>query len=316
VPGNGFFAPTSPWNAAVAPSTPLDSQSPARIAALVASIAASVGRYQPPAINVSQFSTPLYVVGPDTPGVSVKIDNQFGGGLRAALSTGVPIPSTARAAGGTDAHLSVYQPSSDTLWEFWGAWVAADGWHASWGGAMRQVSSNPGYYSNSVWPGASDNEGWSWGATASSLPVAAGLIRSAEIVAGSIPHALAVGIPDACAGAFVWPAQRMDGTDSNANCLPEGAKLRLDPSVNVDALPLSPIGRVIARAAQQYGMIVRDVTHSALVFYAEDPATGGTTAYGAGGPLGDVTSAGALSGFPWGSLQMVAAPVCMRAPCG
>jgi hypothetical protein len=167
-----------------------------------------------------------------------------------------------------------------------------------------------------VWPGVSYSEGWSWGATGTSIPVAAGLIRASEIAAGYIPHAIAASVPDACASWFVSPAQRSDGNDANFNnCVPEGARLRLDPSLNVDALPLSPIARVIARAAQQYGIIVRDVTHSTFTFYGEDPKSAGTLVYGAGGPLGDVGHYSMFSGFPWRSLQVIAAKQCKAAPC-
>jgi hypothetical protein len=97
--------------------------------------------------------------------------------------------------------------------------------------------------------------------------------------------------------------------------MPEGARLRLDPALNVDALPLSPIAKVIARAAQQYGIIVRDVTHSTLTFYAEDPKTAGPLVYGAGGPLGQVGHYTMLTGFPWASLRMIAAKQCRATPC-
>ena len=316
MPGNGFFAPTSQWNAALPPTTPLDPYSANRVATLSASVAAAIGRNQPPVVNVGQYSTPFYVVGPQTPRVPVKIDNKFGNGLRSALSSGVPIPATATAASGSDGHLAVYDPSADTMWEFWQATRKGDGWHASWGGAMRGVSSNPGYYSNAVWPGPSTSEGWSWGATGTSIPVAAGLIRASEIAAGYIPHAVAASVPDACSSWFVSPAQRSDGKDGNPNnCMPEGARLRLDPTLNVDALPLSPIARVIARAAQQYGIIVRDVTHSTFTFYAEDPKSAGALVYGAGGPLGQVGHYSMLTGFPWSRLQMIAAKQCKVAPC-
>ena len=147
------------------------------------------------------------------------------------------------------------------------------------------------------------------------MPVSAGLVTAADIRAGFIPHAVAAGIPDACARAFVWPAQRTDGASTDPNCLPEGAHLRLDPAcVNVDALAISPLARMIARAAQEYGIIVRDVTHSNFAFFAEDPVTAGATLYGATGPIGPVTYK-SLDGFPWEHLETLAARGCSKSPC-
>ena len=45
----------------------------------------------------------------------------------------VPIPSDASPAAGPDAHMTVWQPSTDHLWEFFQARKLADGWHANFG---------------------------------------------------------------------------------------------------------------------------------------------------------------------------------------
>src|ERR671921_443276 len=97
--------------------------------------------------------------------------------FQAALDEGVPIPARAKPAPGTDGHMTVYQPSTDRLWEFWRAVQRPDGWHASWGGAMKRVSRSPGYYTDRSWPGRS---GFNWGSTATSLPVAGGTITMRE----------------------------------------------------------------------------------------------------------------------------------------
>jgi hypothetical protein len=313
VPGNGFLAPTSPWNAGLDPAAPLDSRSAARVATLTKVIATAAASNSPSVLNTGTYSTPLYVVDASTPRVPVKLDHAGAPVLRSAFAHGVPIPPGAIASHGNDGHMTIYQPATDSMWEFWQATRKADGWHAVWGGAMRGVSTNPGFYSGDVWPGAS-SEGWTWGASASGLPIAAGLVTAADLRAGSIAHAVAAAIPNACASLFVWPAQRTDGTSTDANCLPEGAHLRLDPTVNVDALSVSPVARMIARAAQQYGIIVRDVTHSNVALFAEHPATAGAALYGAAGPMGPVDYR-SLAGFPWDRLQMLAGRMCTKRPC-
>ena len=178
----------------------------------------------------------------------------------------VPLPPDARPAPGTDRHLTVWQPSTDRLWEFFGARHAADGWHARWGGAIRRVSQSPGYYTGAAWPGAARN----WGATASSLPVIGGTMLLDELKRGRIDHALAINLPAPRAGVFAWPAQRTDGTGP-PTALPEGARLRLDPALDVSSLHLPKLTRMIALAAQRYGLVVRDQTHHGISLFGEVP---------------------------------------------
>ena len=59
-----------------------------------------------------------------------------------------------------------------------------------------------------------------------------------ELKRGRIDHALAINLPAPRAGTFAWPAQRTDGT-GDATTLPEGARLRLDPTLDLDQLNLA-----------------------------------------------------------------------------
>jgi hypothetical protein len=310
-----LFAADSPWNRALPANTDLDGRSSARVAALAAEIEAGIAKNAVPSVAGSSYSTPVYVVGAQQRKVSVHLDaGSFGASLQAALASGVPIPAQAKPAAGTDKHMTVYQPSTDRLWEFWGADKRPDGWHARWGGAMQHVSTDDGYYTPSAWPGLRSSDGWNWGATASSLPVAAGLVTGRELRRGRIEHALAAAIPNPCARVFAWPAQRTDGAQQSTNCIPEGARLRLDPNVDVASLGLSPVGEMFAKAAQTYGIIVRDRTFATVSFYVEDVSTAGKTAYGRG-VWGNGPGWNPLDRFPWRRLQVLAMKLCSRAPC-
>ncbi|MFC7483782.1 hypothetical protein ACFQX7_32390 [Luedemannella flava] len=66
-----------------------------------------------------------------------------------------------------------------------------------------------------------------------------------------------------------WPATRDDGFVEGADIPCEGQRFRLDPTFDVTTLT-SPAARVIARAMQEYGLIMTDKA-GALVTYAEDP---------------------------------------------
>jgi hypothetical protein len=312
-----LFAATSVWNAPLEASAPLDPTSSSRMAAFSVEIASEVSRGIGPWISETSYSTPLYRVPAGQPRARLKLDTGlWGASLQRVLDQGVPIPKGARPAKGTDGHLTVWQPATDTLWEFWKAVKRPDGWHASWGGAMRRVSRRPGYYTDAAWSGLPPSHGWNWGSTATSLPVVAGTILIDELRRGRIDHALALDIPNACARVFSWPAQRTDGSDASQNCLPEGAHLRLDPDLDLSALALPRITRILARAAQRYGMIVRDRTNHAVGFYAEDPTPTGSDPYaGANGFYGGLRPWQFLPQFPWGRLQLLKMTPCARAPC-
>jgi hypothetical protein len=151
-----------------------------------------------------------------------------------------------------------------------------------------------------------------WGATATSLPAAAGMITLQDIQQGHIDHAIALELPYPRASVWTWPAQRTDGTGTDPNAIPEGAQLRLDPNLNLAALHLPPLTMMIAQAAQKYGMIVRDQTHYAIGLFAENPIPLGTNPYytssgtpSATGPFGGQWPDTLLNSFPWNSLQVL-----------
>jgi hypothetical protein len=309
-----LFAPDSIWNARLAGDAQLDPTSTIRMSAFNAQItgerAAGIG----PWINDQEYSSPIYVVGPDAARVPVKLDG-VNPSLQAALSAGVPIPAGARPAAGTDMHMAIYQPSTDTLWEFWQARSLADGWHASWAGAMRDVSASPGYYTSGAWPGLTPTQGWNWGATAASLPIMAGLITLDDLRRGRIDHALALAVPNPCGRLFSWPAQRTDGSSTSADCIPEGAHLRLDPHLDLSALDLPPMTRMLAEAAQRYGIVIRDRTNHETTFFAEDPTPSGARLHGAGGLYGGIEPWTFVPRFPWSRLELLRMTECFAAPC-
>jgi hypothetical protein len=304
-----LFGADSFWNRRLGADAPVDPASPSLVAALTAEIAREQAATIGPWIS-GVFTSPLYRVTRSQRRVRVSIDERTSPGaaaLRRAMAH-VPIPRHAQPASGPDRHMTIWQPSTDTMWELYRARRRADGWHANWGGAIRHVSKSRGYYSPSAWPGATYN----WGGTASSLPVTGGTIMAAELAAGLIDHALALNVPASRAGVFSWPAQRTDGTGS-ATTLPEGARLRLDPSLDISSLGLPKLARMIARAAQRYGIVVRDQTGHATTFFVQNPAQLPARPYDA--LYRGRTPAQLLARFPWNRLQVLRMSLCTRAPC-
>jgi hypothetical protein len=293
--GAQWFSPTSFWNRKFNGESPLAPKSSAYVSELVRQVN-SVG----PWINTDQYSAPVYTVGAEQPTSKVLLKPTSGGWaepqLQAAFNS-VPIPANAQPAAGTDEHLVVWQPSTNEMWEFWELRKENGGWVASYGGAMQNVSQSPGYYSESSWSGAKAY----WGATATSLPLVGGLLTIKELQEGHINHAIAMAIPEP-SPEYVWPAQRSDGFSHNAGAIPEGTIFRLPASVNVAQLNLPPFVRMLATAAQEYGVVVRD-TSGCVCFYGEDPTPTGSNPYSK--IMEGQYANNLLKLFPWASLQAV-----------
>jgi len=201
--------------------------------------------------------------------------------------------------------MTVWQPATDNLWEFLGACREAGEWHARWGGAISRVSKSRGYYTRSAGlerrvPGA---------ATASSLPVIGGTMLLGELKRGRIDHALGMNVPATRAGVFAWPAQRADGRGPAT----QGARVRLDPTLDLGELQLPKLKRVMTRAAQRYGIVVRDQTGHGTAFSAEDPGQLSGNPYRR--YFRGRTPQDLLVNFPWDRLQVLEMPLCSVSPC-
>lgn len=296
-----FFSSTSFWNE-VLPATPvMDSTSASLVKAFSEEIARDVSAKDPPWINTTVESVPIYTVPANQPTVLVNLEKASSAPILQAAWSAVPLPPEAHPAAGTDKVLVVWQPSTNKLWDFWRLAHTSGGWDASWGGAMQDVSSDPGVYGPEAWPGAKT---W-WGDSASSLEPVGGLISLEDLAQGRINHALGIAIPSVRAGVYASPARRTDGKSTNPLALPEGAHLRLDPNLDLAALHLPRVTLMIAEAAQRYGLFVRDYAPD-VTFYAQDPTPTGTNPYaGTSGYFEGKSPRELLESFPWSHLEVL-----------
>jgi hypothetical protein len=294
------FGPLSEWKRDVS-LAPLASNSAAMVAGLAQQVQAHYGGA---AFNVGQYNTTFYVAPPGTVRRDVSfqdcqhkghVPSQLFSPQRGAHFRQVPIPNDAVPARGTDAELTVWDPVSDQLWEFWKAKKVGAGWQACWGGRIDHVSTSPGYFPDGM------------GATATGLPNAGGMVGISEAELGQIEHALSLQLVDTDTWKkFSYPAQRSDGYNPGGvrNRIPEGTRLRLDPSLNVDSLPLHPLAKMIAKAAQRYGFIVTDKSGAVAVIAesgAGEKARTGTDPWTA--LLHGTPSYAIMRNFPWAHLQ-------------
>jgi hypothetical protein len=288
--GKVRFASSSFWYQMIPSSTALDPHS----ADYVASFNTQWKTYyNNVGVNTTRYAPPIFVASDSTPTRAVRVwDCQNKGYLDAGLQSqlsAVPIPAGTQPSAGTDGELVISQPSTDTVWEMWKARWASDGvLEACWGGKLSGVSTSQGSYA------------FPYGTTATGLSLAGGIITPEELKAGHIDHALSIALVETRKTIFSWPANRTDGYVDSLTAIPEGQRFRLDPTINVDALPITATAKIIAKALQTYGMVVRDKSGS-VTFYAENVlAETGSDPYPA---LFGAPNYSVLNGVPWDRLQ-------------
>ncbi len=276
-------------------------------------------------LNITAFSAPLYVVPANYPRVTLTDNCGRRTDFLDTISGGVPVPTDAHGAAGSDHEIQIYQPSTDEYWEFWEfEGSASAGWSACWGGETENVSSSDGVFPNQ------------FGATATSLPLLGSVVRIEELQAGAIDHAIGLVIgdnatanlsssvdpanvadPNGSQPGVSLPATHGDGGSSDPNAIPEGTRFRLPASLNLNNYDLTPIAKVIAVAAQKYGFIVNDssptptlsmrlgdpTTYTAAGL--ADPYTSGPGVDGQGteGLLDGGSQNAIMQNFPWNQLQ-------------
>ena len=153
-----------------------------------------------------------------------------------------PIPAGVHIEGGSDRHALLLDRGACRLYELFALERRGSGWHAGSGATwnLRSKKLRP--------------KGWT-SADAAGLPIYPLLARYGEVKRGRIKHALRVTVSETRRG-YVYPA-RHAASDSDDPALPRmGERLRLKASFDISGLPRQ--ARIVARAMQQYGLIVAD----------------------------------------------------------
>ncbi|MEI2640629.1 MAG: hypothetical protein V9F03_16780 [Microthrixaceae bacterium] len=104
--------------------------------------------------------------------------------------------------------------------------------------------------------------------TVSAISLLAGLVRYEEVASGSIDHVLTVDYPRSSNQAPVWPARRTDGKSTDPNAPRMGTWLRLKG--DVDLSKFGPTAKVVIRALQKHGAIIKDTNHSGISINGEN----------------------------------------------
>jgi hypothetical protein len=237
------YSDNSPWNLKIGPNPVCDPNSRTFIAGFRGDFGCDPHRYTYPLYRVDETTVKRRVL---VGGVFSDVtEPDFLERRRGEVV--VPFPVGAVPAAGRDAQLVLWNPATGDEWGFWklardprGRWVARNGYHY-----------------NTRWSGVPPLGFISRGA---GVPYFTGLVQRAELARGRIEHALALAVNNPAA-LSVYPATKSDGSRMDAGAIPEGARLQLDPALTVsdfDRWGLDPAGKILARAMQEYGMIVID----------------------------------------------------------
>jgi hypothetical protein len=268
------FAPNSPWNARVPPSPVLDPRSEEMVRYLSGEARAFADLYE--------SGTPVWQAGPNDPRDRVRCTEPWG---RCPLAReSIRIPANAAPAPGEDGSMVVI--NGDTGYDFWRARrLSATSWSAGWGTRFSFAGNGAG-----------------GGATGSGVPLLAGLPRLGEIEHGQIRHALGFITANTCASRHRYPASKTDGWSHRPDCVPLGARIQLDPSIDVGSIPGITAGeRIVARALQLYGAYCKNTGAARLAFGFQDPI-GTRNPYPALGFRWDYY---AMAHIPWSDLRVL-----------
>jgi hypothetical protein len=275
------FTAWSPWNATIKSQPALDPSSSAMVAQLTRE-----GRMYS---NLVAYGIPVYTATSTTPRYAVTCDMEGTWGACPLSRQPMPIPDGAQPSAGDDGVLTVIDPDAGTVGEYWQARRTGTGWAASFG-AVNSLSGS----------------GWGGSSTGSGASRLAGVIRVEELERHWVGHALALQTDNVCAGTVRSPALKTDGVSTRADCVPEGARLQLDPGLDLTTLRLSPAEFTVARAMQVYGGYVMDRSGTSLsVSFERAPDAGATTVgsvYTAAGLRWDYDG---LEHVPWNRLRVL-----------
>jgi hypothetical protein len=243
------FSADSPWNAGVGAGAVFERNTAPRTSNLLD------GRVTP-WVNADQYSHPIFRAAATDPVATVR--------ERGRPDARYHIPDAARPAAGADHHLHVIDPSGRYVEEAW-----------------SMVGANPSWTAGHHVTVDLRGNGLGKGTRAYGGSAIAGLIRSWELGAGEIDHALALSISEQqLRSGAVWPASRQDvAAGGYRGRVPMGTYAAIPAWVDLGQLGLTPEGLVLGRALQRYGAYVVDHTHGAFTFSAEPTVAGPALAH-------------------------------------
>jgi hypothetical protein len=236
VAGSRPFQSTSYWNTPLG-QAPLSTHS----ASWIQDASANSGTHLN--LVLGDWGMPVYRATPSDPLVQITSSGH---------TVRVHIPAGARPMNTNDAALTVIDPATNQVVGLFGAQVSGDTWSVT--GLSRYL-----YQSNGIAGGLPGGRKTNYGHRG--IPASVPAVTAAEIRKGKIRHRLEIYWHETASATPEGPSAYfpMTGSESGKNgVVPEGAVIRIKPSVDLRQLHLSRAAYVIARALQKYGAVVGD----------------------------------------------------------
>jgi hypothetical protein len=271
-PPRRFFSNTSFWNQPLPADARPDPRNDHFVALLASEPTGAFG------INIEEWTIPVYEADESTPTYDIarhRLSDEekegwnttretFGHG--AGYGRAVPIPPSAAPDREEDAHFAVVDWERKRAWDMWGFRRRPDGRFESNTGMTYRLDGEGVFRTEDFDIVDGESVHFHGPSRAAGVPAIAGLIMHDEVAAGRIRHKLACAIRYSAFKEFVFPAAWTDGFTRGG--IPEGAVIRLDPGLDLTGFDLLPGERVVARALQEYGMVLVDVAQGSTL-YAE-----------------------------------------------
>jgi len=257
-----FFAENSFWNQPIADSAKTDPQS-----AYYISLLKKDHSKQNFGINLNRYTIPIYEVDSTVP--FVKVGNQPGFNFRHYPDfdrMGVPIPPNFKPSPGDDQHATILDRKRKLAWDMFLVKKDSLGQWNSCTGVIVPIDGT-GVLNKSDFPVKDDESIHQYGPSrAAGVPSFAGTIMYDEIKAGEIRHKLSCALRFVALKEYVYPAIWTDGNFKGG--VPEGSVIQLDPKLDLSRFNLLPGELIVAKALQNYGMVVVDFA-AGNVLYGE-----------------------------------------------
>ncbi len=269
-----FFSNQSFWNQPIVANPAIDARSNHFISLMKRECTGPFFK-----INLKSWTIPVYSVDDNTPRFTVQkhaltdaekakwnTKKTYYGHGKAFDSAPIPIPLDAQADPQEDAHLALVDWKKRIAWDMWGLTKNKDGsWTSNTG--MKYSLDGSGVFDSKEFSVKNGESIHYYGPSrAAGVPALAGLIMYDEVMRGEINHKLAVATRVNAYQEHVFPAIWTDGFIVGG--IPEGAVIQLDPTLDLTKYDLTPQETIIARAMQQYGLVVVDIA-GANTLYGE-----------------------------------------------
>jgi hypothetical protein len=191
--------------------------------------------------NYKAWTKPIWDAYENTPTYAVYRSDKT-----TVMFSNVPIPYNAGPAIDADHSFGVIDWDNRYYYDFWNFWYENGKYWA--GAGYRYSLDSDGLVSIGQYSVGGSN-----------TPFLAMAIRDEEIEAGVINHPLGCCISHNKKGHYVYPpASRSDGSGTDYYAIPMGARIQLNPDIDLDSLGLSRVGKIIAKAMQEYGIVLKE----------------------------------------------------------